>query len=121
MASIKLRLSGFGHNLHPAVFYHLGAMFADLFIRIQPQKIPIRFVEVRDDSIGIRYQSPVVDAVENQAVCLKLFPEKIDIVSKDGFVLRRICCRWCHILSVSKKKHVSIKLHILTLYSSQIG
>jgi len=60
------------NNVHPSVFNHLGAMFADALLDITSQKTGIRLVEMGYDTIGIGHHGTIVNAVEYQVKKLQL-------------------------------------------------
>jgi hypothetical protein len=57
--------------VHPGVFNHFRAMLADLGTGIKTQEVPVGPIEMGNKTLGIRYDTPVVDAVEDQLIHLK--------------------------------------------------
>lgn len=86
MAAVEFRLSSLGDNVHSTVFDHFGAMFADLFIRIETQKAAIGHVEMRDNPVGVRYQCPVMNAVKYEAVDIELFLKLLNVFRKKPII-----------------------------------
>jgi hypothetical protein len=75
--SILIRID-LGRPQRDAVFFHFlvkqGAVFADLGLRLGAEKPAIRFVEVRDVTVGIRHHVVVVYTVKDQFKnCQSLF------------------------------------------------
>ncbi len=73
MRMIDLRDTGLGYHIHPGIFHHLAAMFADDLLGINPQEVAIGPAEKNDPALGIGDHHPVADVIEHPFVKINFF------------------------------------------------